>query len=84
MALPTARQLEQLAEELRVVAGQMRTPFARQELANLALSYARLAHHAALREASGTGEQNDLLEPDRIQTDEANHAKDIFRRKWSV
>jgi hypothetical protein len=48
---------------------RMRTPLARQALANLALTYIRLARHAALREASETGEQNALPEQDRIQTD---------------
>jgi len=65
MTLPTARQLEQRAEELRVVAGQMHTPLARLTLTNLALSYERLAQHAARREAD---EQNAPAVQDRKQT----------------
>src|SRR5215510_3095120 len=48
---PTARQLEQRAEEARVVAEQMRDPRTKRTMTNLALSYERLAKHAAMREA---------------------------------
>ena len=50
--MPAARQLEQRAEEARVVAEQMRDPRTKRTMANLALSYERLAKHAAEREAS--------------------------------
>jgi hypothetical protein len=52
MSAPTARQLEQRAEEARVVAEQMRDPRSKLTMANLALSYKRLAKHAAMREAN--------------------------------
>ena len=52
MPAPTARQLEQRAEEARVIAEQMRDPLTKRTMANLALSYERLAKHAAMREAS--------------------------------
>jgi len=51
MPAPTARQLEQRAEEARSVAEQMRDPRTKRTMANLALSYERLAKHAAEREA---------------------------------
>ena len=54
---PTARQLEQRAEEARAIAVQMRSPQTKQTMLNLALSYERLAKHAALREASENTEQ---------------------------
>jgi hypothetical protein len=47
---PTAHQLEELAEEARVRAEQMRDPDAKRIMVNLALSYERLAMHARLRE----------------------------------
>jgi hypothetical protein len=47
---PTARQLEQRAEEARLVAEQMHDPSNRRTMINLALSYERLAKHAAVRE----------------------------------
>src|SRR5215472_9441812 len=52
MPTPTARQLEQRAEEARAVAEQMRDPRTKRTMANLALSYERLAKHAAMRETS--------------------------------
>src|SRR5262249_31248040 len=48
-AIPTARQLEQRVEEARAVAEQMRDPAAKHVMMNLALSYERLAKHAAMR-----------------------------------
>jgi hypothetical protein len=47
---PTARLLEQGAAEARVIANQMRDPRAKRAMVSLALSYARLAKHAAIRE----------------------------------
>lgn len=55
MLAPTARQLQQRAEEARVVAEQMGDPNAKRTMMNLALSYERLAKHAAVREASDAG-----------------------------
>jgi len=55
---PTSRELEQRAEEARVVAEQMHNPGTKRTMINLALSYERLAKHAALREATETAEQN--------------------------
>jgi hypothetical protein len=52
MFAPTARHLNQLAEEVRAVAAQMRDPDAKQIMARLVLTYDRLAEFAALREAS--------------------------------
>jgi hypothetical protein len=48
---PTARHLEQRAEEARAIAEEMRDPRAKRTMVNLALSYERLAKHAAMREA---------------------------------
>lgn len=48
---PTARQLDQRAEEARAVAAQMRNPDTKHMMARLALTYELLAKHAALREA---------------------------------
>lgn len=55
MPEPTARQLEQRAEEARAVAGQMRDPWTRSAMANLALTYERLAKFAADREERERG-----------------------------
>ena len=52
--MPTARKLEQRAQEARAVAEQMRDPVAKRVMMNLAFSYERLAKHAAAREASET------------------------------
>jgi hypothetical protein len=46
---PTAHDLELRAAEARAIAEQMRD---RGTMANLALSYDRLAKHAAMREAN--------------------------------
>jgi len=46
----TARHLEQRAEEARAVAAHMREPLAKRMMIHLALSYERLAKHAADRE----------------------------------
>jgi len=56
---PRARQLEQRAEEARLVAEQMHDPSTRRTMINLALSYERLAKHASVREASEPAEQKD-------------------------
>jgi len=66
MPAPTARQLEQRAEEARVVAEQMRDPRTKRTMANLALSYERLAKHAAMREAS-EAKHPKLVEDDQNQ-----------------
>jgi hypothetical protein len=50
MPAPTARELDQRAEEARAIAEQMRDPRTKRTMANLALSYERLAKHAAMRE----------------------------------
>jgi hypothetical protein len=47
---PTARQLEQRAAEARAISNQMRDPTTKRAMVSLALSYARLAKHAAIRE----------------------------------
>jgi len=52
MFAPTARHLNQLAEEVRTVAAQMRDPKSKQMMTRLALTYDRLAEFAAIREAS--------------------------------
>ena len=52
--MPTARQLEQRAEEARTAAEQMRDPVAKRMMINLAVSYECLAKRAAMREASET------------------------------
>lgn len=52
MPAPTARELDQRAEEARAIAEQMRDPRTKRTMANLALSYERLAKHAAMRETS--------------------------------
>ena|SRR5262245_22325607 len=51
MAGSTASELEQRAEEARVVAEQMRDPRSKRSMMNVALSYERLAKHASTREA---------------------------------
>src|SRR5262245_43290594 len=53
MPAPSARQLEQRAEEARIMAGQMHDPETKRAMVNLALSYELLAKHAAQREESG-------------------------------
>jgi len=57
----TARQLNQLAEEVRAVVAQMRDPEAKRIMARLALTYDRLAEFAALREVTdvATGPSRD-------------------------
>ena len=52
MLNPTACQLNQLAEDVRALAAQMRDPKAKQMMARLALTYDRRAEFAALREAN--------------------------------
>jgi hypothetical protein len=49
---PTARELEQRAEEARAIADHMHDPRAKRTMVNLALSYEHLAKHARLREES--------------------------------
>jgi len=56
-----ARQLEQRAEEARAIADQMRDPLTKRTMANLALSYERLARHAAAREVSGSKQSRTVL-----------------------
>ena len=48
---PTARELDLRAAEARALAHRMRDPRAKRTMVNLALSYERLAKHAAMREA---------------------------------
>jgi hypothetical protein len=67
MSAPTARQLEQRAEEARVVADEMRDPRTKCTMANLALSYERLAKHAAIREAREAVGQYSIFEQKRNQ-----------------
>jgi hypothetical protein len=67
-AAPTARQLERRAEEARVVAEQMHDPGAKRTMINLALSYERLAEHAAMREGREAAEHNAPSEKNRNQT----------------
>jgi len=62
MPTPTARQLEQRAEEARAVAEQMRDPRTKRTMANLALSYERLAKHAAIWEAREAAGRNSTFE----------------------
>jgi hypothetical protein len=50
MPPPTARELDLRAAEARAIAARMRDPRAKRTMANLALSYERLAKHAAMRE----------------------------------
>jgi hypothetical protein len=50
---PIARQLYERAEEARTVAAQMHDPEAKRIMITLALTYERLAKHAALREVGG-------------------------------
>jgi len=47
---PTARELDSKAAETRALAARMRDPRSRRTMANLALSYERLAKHALIRE----------------------------------
>ena len=65
MPAPTDRQFEQRAEEARAVAEQMRDPRTKRTMANLALSYERLAKHAAMREASVAKHPNSEDDQDR-------------------
>jgi hypothetical protein len=61
MPAPNARQLEQRAEEARAIADQMRDPLTKRSMANLALSYERLAKHAGAREVSDSKESRTVL-----------------------
>ena len=47
---PSARDLDLRAAEARAIADQMRDARAKRTMVNLALSYERLAKHAAMRE----------------------------------
>jgi hypothetical protein len=47
---PTARQLEQTAQEARVMGERMRDPDAKEAMMNMARSYEYLARRAAKRE----------------------------------
>ena len=53
MLAPTARQLEQCAEEVRAIAAEMRDRETKRIMTTLALTYERLAEFAARHEASG-------------------------------
>jgi len=55
---PTARQLEQCAEEAWFIAEQMKDARAKRTMVNLALSYERLAKHAAMREEAEARHNN--------------------------
>ena len=61
MPAPNARQLEQRAEEARAIADQMGDPLTKRTMANLALSYERLAKHAAAREVSDSKQSRTVL-----------------------
>src|SRR5215813_11671970 len=75
---PTSRELEQRAEEARVVAEQMHNPGTKRTMINLALSYERLARHAALREASEAAEQNAPPEQGRNEAACSQSCKKYF------
>jgi hypothetical protein len=55
MPEPTARELDLRAAEARAITHRMRDPRAKRTMANLALSYERLAKHAAMREETEIG-----------------------------
>ena len=55
---PTARKLDLRAAEARAIAHRMRDPRAKRTMVNLALSYERLAKHAAMREEADARRKN--------------------------
>lgn len=67
MPEPSVSKLLQRAEEARAIAEQIRHPRTKRTMVNLALSYERLAKHAALREAREAAEQNARPEQNRNQ-----------------
>jgi hypothetical protein len=55
MPEPTPRELRRLATEARATAEEMRTPWAKRTMLNIALHYERLALHVALCDQRETG-----------------------------